>query len=118
MARKNIDERREYEKNYRKTHRKEIREYRREYLVKLKREIFDLLGNKCVFCGYTGLALQIDHVNSGGCKERKRYGENTMYFYAHVLKEIKLGSQEYQLLCANCNFIKRLTSKKENKERI
>ena len=73
---------------------------------KLK-EIFEFFGSKCAHCGFDNpLALQIDHVNGGGKKERIiRTGTAT--FYRHVLKEIKSGSKEYQLLCANCNWIKR-----------
>ena len=45
--------------------------------------------------------LQIDHINGGGAKERK---EITNLFYKKVLDD-KEGN--YQLLCANCNWIKR-----------
>jgi hypothetical protein len=58
-------------------------------------------------------ALQIDHVHGGGSGKRTREhrGPNETY-YNHILKEIKAGSRDYQLLCANCNWIKRY----ENKE--
>lgn len=48
--------------------------------------------------------LQIDHKDGGGSKERKKEGSYSMYKKmladAEVLKR-------YQLLCANCNWIKR-----------
>ena len=103
-------------KEYRDSHKKEIAIQMRNYLRKKRNEILFLLGNKCVECNYTGLALQIDHVNENGCKERKRLGESTLNYYLTILKKIKEGSKEYQLLCANCNFIKRLT--KENTRRV
>jgi len=48
--------------------------------------------------------LQIDHVDSGGSKERKKIAPHTLL--KKVLED-KNGS--YQLLCANCNWIKRKT---------
>ena len=73
---------------------------------------FDLLGNKCVQCAETDWrCLQIDHINGGGQKERKKFPSHKM-FYMYVLKQLRVGSKDYQCLCANCNWIKRW----ENKE--
>lgn len=67
-------------------------------------ELLALLGNKCR-CGFSDpRALQIDHVNGGGSRERVRFSSG---FYRRVLRLVKSGSAEYQLLCANCNSIKR-----------
>lgn len=78
-----------------------------------KERIFDILGRKCSRCGFSDKrALQIDHKNGGGSKERKSIGQRQMY--ANILKCLENGSQEYQILCANCNWIKR----HENKECI
>jgi hypothetical protein len=67
----------------------------------------ELLGGKCVKCGFSDTrALQIDHVNGGGTKERvkdSRIAEKNV---------INGNTTDYQLLCANCNWIKRF----ENKE--
>ena len=84
----------------------------------LKLEIFALLGNKCSSpnCAVVGgmkdlRALQIDHINGGGAKEwRIMHSPET--YYKHILGQLKIGSKDYQLLCANCNWIKRV----ENKE--
>ena len=46
-------------------------------------------------------ALQVDHKNGGGTRERNRI--QSMGIYRKVLKD----SSGYQLLCANCNWIKR-----------
>ena len=44
--------------------------------------------NKCLKCGFSDRrALQIDHINGGGIKER-RIG-NTRQFHHKVLKSIK-----------------------------
>lgn len=93
---------------YRKTQRTSIRKCRE----KLKREIFELLGGKCVNPfgqhdkSYTDFrALQIDHINGGGCKGR--HGKSPISIYRDILIQLKSGSKDYQLLCANCNWIKR-----------
>jgi hypothetical protein len=66
------------------------------------------LGGKCVKCGFSDVrALQIDHVNGGGGKEIRSIGVKKMYSLA-----IRDSEHKYQLLCANCNWIKR----HENKE--
>lgn len=68
--------------------------------------MFVLLGNKCVKCGFSDRrALQIDHIKGGGIKER-RIG-NTRQFHRKVLTSVKKSEHKYQLLCANCNWIKR-----------
>jgi hypothetical protein len=80
---------------------------------KLKQTIFQLLGNKCsnpnclISNGCRDVrCLQIDHIHGGGVKEWKLMKTPEKY-YKHILKKIQLGSKDYQLLCANCNWIKR-----------
>lgn len=85
---------------------------RQNYPHQIRMEIFNLLGDKCVHCGFSDWrALQIDHVNGGGTKERRNtrthFSNNLYYYYKHVLEQIKGGSKDYQLLCSNCNWIKR-----------
>ena len=66
------------------------------------------MGGECVRCGFSDYrALQIDHINGGGVREIREKGQY------HSSKEILKGNTDkYQLLCANCNWIKRY----ENKE--
>jgi hypothetical protein len=52
---------------------------------------------------------QVDHINGGGNKEK---GNITRTYWLVVLEEIPKYPNKYQLLCANCNWIK----KYENKE--
>lgn len=97
---------REAQVRYRNKHRKEIRIRQKEYHKQNREELFCLLGNKCFNCGFSDRrALQIDHINGGGIKERINY--NTKDFHRVVLKSIKNNERKYQLLCANCNWIKR-----------
>jgi len=97
------------------------REYRREWYQKNKDRLklveraarigrddywryrhaaLEKLGGKCSRCGFTdSRALQIDHVNGGGKKEILRGWR--------WIKKIVTDPTGYQLLCANCNWIKR-----------
>ena len=53
--------------------------------------------------------LQIDHKNGGGTKERKRFGGSaTAKIYKAVLADT---TGRFQLLCANCNWIKLMDRK-------
>jgi hypothetical protein len=66
------------------------------------------LGGLCCKCGFSDYrALQIDHKNGGGSSRvtlsTSRSG-NYNKFYDEVMKD---NSIEFQLLCANCNAIKK-----------
>lgn len=78
----------------------------RESRARIKSQIFLLLGDSCKNCGFSDKrALQIDHINGHGTKQREFVKGSSLY--RQILKEIRAGSQEYQILCANCNWIKR-----------
>lgn len=63
------------------------------------------LGGRCRRCGYDGdsRAFAIDHVNGDGGKERKSGRVQAAIWRAALVDE----EGRYQLLCANCNVIKR-----------
>jgi len=85
-------------------------ERQRVWYQELKKEVFNVLGNECVKCGFIDKrALQIDHINGGGYQEIKNLSARQRYY--NVLKSVKLKENKYQLLCANCNWIKRFTDK-------
>lgn len=89
--------------------------WRRQYVEATKKEIFDILGRKCSWCGFDDArALQIDHINGDGYEERAKHGGST---YRAILKKLRDGSKDYQTLCANCNAIKRYMAK-EGLQRI
>lgn len=97
-----------YYKEYCKKYHLKINLAQKKYSQKKRKELLVLLGNKCVKCGFADWrALQIDHINGGGHKERKAMGPFNYYKKVYNDTETK-----YQLLCANCNWIKRY----ENKE--
>lgn len=63
-------------------------------------------GGICVKCNFDDpRALQFDHKNGGGNAEFRLLGSSKYY------KKISKEPQKYQLLCANCNAIKRITNK-------
>lgn len=95
--------------NYRKYRKRCIRESIR-YSQKLKVKIFDILGKKCKECGFKDIrALQIDHIDGGGSKERAVLNGRTRN--RMILLNLLNGSKNYQILCANCNWIKRYKNK-------
>lgn len=110
-----------WQRNNRKKNRPRYSGYLRNRLHTLRDECRTKLGNRCSnqHCkwinedGTTGCTdqrcLQIDHVNGDGHKERKKFKNCGRYgFYLKVLKDRK---GNYQLLCANCNWIKRYINK-------
>jgi len=98
-----IVKRKAYLQKYNAINREERLAYKRQWRAKLKQEAFDKMGGKCVRCGFTDYrALQVDHVNGGGWKEHSQ--NRHMYYYLQVMKDT---TGKYQLLCANCNWIKR-----------
>lgn len=89
-----------------------LRAYKRKQCAKRRKELRDeivlLLGSICIQCEFSDVrALQIDHVNAGGAAERKRLGTDITYLCKILKSAREKGSEEYQLLCANCNWIKR-----------
>ena len=72
---------------------------------KVRDEALEHLGNRCVRCGFTDWrALQIDHVNGSGTKQHA-HKKSFSWFYKEVIASVP--GEIYQLLCANCNQIKR-----------
>lgn len=116
----------EYAKKYREIHKESNREYRKQYWeqhkeienkkgkekrLEIKNKIIELLGGKCsnpsclVPNGCLDKrCLQIDHIHGKGIKHRQEIGSR---YQEMILEEIKNNSKDYQLLCANCNWIKR-----------
>jgi len=67
-------------------------------------------GGKCCQCGFSDpRALQFDHVRGGGCAELKKHGMKPSY-YLMIMND---DTGKYQLLCANCNVIKKSQNRHE-----
>lgn len=81
----------------------------RRRLEKVIDQIFSIIEAKCVICGYLDRrALQIDHINGDGTEERRHRSGYSYYLY--ILRHIHEG--RYQILCANCNQIRRVENRK------
>ena len=108
-----LQKHKEYMREYRVNNKEHIRElmrdkpYQKNYLRRIRNSVLEALGAKCVKCGFGDKrALQIDHINGGGTKERKQKLFKG-HFHKHVLKSFLAKESKYQLLCANCNWIKK-----------
>ena len=75
----------------------------------IRNKLLDKLGGKCTKCGFIDKrALQIDHIH--GNTKREKMGRS---LYKRLLDmDLDEVKKDYQVLCANCNWIKRV----ENKE--
>ena len=68
----------------------------------LQEIIFCKLSPKCNCCGETNrYFLQFDHINNDGYLDRKDKSiTSAIVYYEKIIKNI----QNFQILCANCNF--------------
>jgi hypothetical protein len=89
------------------------RTYYRKHRQEVKLEVLSHYGSsppKCVKCGFSNVhALQIDHLNGGGTKHRKELGRMGSPFY--IWLKYQGYPEGYQVLCANCQFIKAFEEK-------
>ena len=105
---------REYHKRYMEKNGEKERLRVRLYWKMLREKAIELLGNKCVNCGFSDKrALQIDHINGGGRKDKRNLKGKQGYLKT-VIESILSKENKYQLLCANCNWIKRVENGEEN----
>ena len=92
-----------YGRERRKKYPEQARAYQRAYRRRVRIEVLQALGGRCMHCGNTDQrCLQIDHISGGGNQERQTLGPS------RISGKISKGQTEgYQLLCANCNWIKK-----------
>lgn len=84
------------------------RNYSKSRKDRIKDEIFGFYGDQCKCCGEnTREFLQIDHINNDGNKHRRELGlcGGTAFYEWIIQNNFPDG---FQVLCANCNFSKRL----------
>jgi len=76
----------------------------REYHQRLKHQVLQGYGEKCVCCGITIYEfLSLDHKNNDGKKDRIQLGSG-MTSGALYRRIIRLGfPKKYQVMCYNCN---------------
>ena len=106
---------RDYEKEYRARNHERYNTRFKGWLSDLRMKAFEALGGPvCKQCGFMDTrALQFDHVEGGnGRADRARF--TTPSFYRHIIEK---GTEKFQVLCANCNTIKRIVNREFGKER-
>lgn len=85
----------------------------RRWTAEKRAAALEALGGKCVRCGFSDArALQFDHVNGDGFRDYKKVNGRRVRRHRSlgtVYKQIAENAEpgRYQLLCANCNWIKR-----------
>lgn len=81
-----------------------------QYTLRRRQKVLDAYGCKCNHCGYDKhLALEIDHIFNDGKEERKE--KKIKDFYRFLIAN-NFPKDRYQLLCANCNYLKQKSLKK------
>lgn len=105
LVQRKLDKTSTFKKRYRIRNPEERRAAYREYYRKLRQNVLELLGDECIKCGFNDArALQIDHVNGDGAHDKR---SNSRTYYKRVTESILAHENRYQLLCSNCNWIKR-----------
>lgn len=86
-----------------------------DYLIIIRVKIHKILNHSsCVFCGFSiWSALQFDHINGGGNKMRREFNSGRA-MYRYYIKNPEIARKELQVVCANCNFIKRNKDRRYN----
>ncbi len=89
------------QKRYMLRNREKYNLWSKQYQRRLREIALFVLGEKCKICGFTDeRALQVDHIKAIGNRYRMRS--------SNVYKDVIQNPKKYQLLCANCNWIKRV----------
>lgn len=100
MPYKNPNKQREFQKEWQRKHRAEARKYQRS----LRTKVLELLGGKCVYCGCNDFeALEINHINGQGAKEKqKRWKHGNKGYYCAILNGTR-SIEDLELTCRVCN---------------
>lgn len=115
---RNKEQRDKWQKEYVAIHRKHLSECGRIAALKRYKEarkaIVEVLGGKCVNCGFNDIrALEVHHKQGNGNKERRnRMGTlvNDYRYYRQMLTHLS----DYELLCSNCHAILNWNGKHPN----
>ena len=92
------EKKREYDRKWKK----ENRDKQRKYVREIRLKVIQLLGGKCINCGCDNLeALEINHINGGGHKEKiMKHGPKQKSLYYDILAGRR---NDVELTCKVCN---------------
>lgn len=80
----------------------------REYNARRRAETIAFYGGECARCGFSDVrALHVDHINGGGGQERASGRHGLFELWKITRDDPVMARNAFQLLCANCNSIKR-----------
>ena len=108
MPYSNPQKQRDFQKNWIATKRSKDRDSQRRYWKKIRKQVIDKLGGRCINCGCDNPdALEINHINGGG-NEDKRINGNGKQFYLHILNGTR-KTDDLEMTCIVCNALHRAT---------
>ena len=121
MYQKNKEKKILYSKTYQEINREKQNRYAKIWRdnnpnprAKLRIMLLQLLGNRCCKCGFEDVrALQFDHIKDDGYLDKQRL-KHANSIIAYYYKNPEIAKQKLQILCANCNWIKRFEINKHN----
>jgi len=114
MPYKDNEKMKEYQHQWYLKNKEEKLRKSKEYRKKIRKNVFLMLGGKCVYCGCDNMdALEVNHKNGGGYQEQKRLRKkgSTSTFYLHILKG-RRRTDDLELTCSICNQWHRLVKLK------
>lgn len=98
-------------------HKKTDNERCRKYTLKRKLLVLNYYSNnqpKCGQCAVDNIfCLDLDHTNNNGASERKETKTSGAGFYGWIIKN--KYPEGYQVLCRNCNYLKYVDLKNNQK---
>jgi hypothetical protein len=108
------EERNQYCRDWYQANKKRVNYYYGEYREKIRMEMVEGYGGKCLHCGESDqIVLVLDHINNDGSVDRKLDSASGGFkLYARLRKE-GWPKEKYQLLCHNCNFKKEYRRRKD-----
>jgi hypothetical protein len=97
----------QYNANYRIKNREYFASYAKRTYHETRLKLMQLLGDCCKWCGHPDeRVLEFDHINDDGADDRKKFsGARSMLDY--YVKNHEEAKERLQLLCRNCNWLKR-----------
>jgi hypothetical protein len=109
-----IERRREANRDWKRSNKARSKELNVEERRRLKIEVFSHYSDGkmcCAKCGYSDIrALALDHINNNGADERRRLFGRRYYAGTTFYRWLRQHDypEGYQVLCCNCNWIKKL----------
>jgi len=111
--------RRRYQKEWRKKNYDKVLASRIKTRRKLRKDVLNAYGNKCMCCGETEQKfLTIDHIYNDGAEHRRSLNIRSAEKLYCWLRKNNYPKDRFQLLCFNCNCAKQYYGKCPHKEKV